>query len=80
MPTVEQIRDAWLNDLGQLVWFARRNKMHTDGCQWEVVRDDGEAMKVVERFDDQQAAEQHAFDLEHDARATAVLAVIQKQQ
>lgn len=76
-PNAQKIIDAWLSVGDE--WIVRRNKEHTDGRQWEVMRRFGDLsviddakQEVVARFDNQFAAHAKASDLEQLARAGAV--------
>jgi len=76
-PSAQKIIDAWFGIEEE--WTARRNKMHDDGRQWEVVHRWGDlsviddaTQTVVARFDNQFAAHAKADDLERLARAGAV--------
>lgn len=78
--TAADIAEAWHSVTDE--WIVRLNKMH-DFEQWEVVHDWGvdviapETRKLVARFHTQEEAEECAERLEDQARATAVLRLIE---
>ncbi len=78
LPTARQVARAW-NGIKQ-EYGVRRNKAHDDGKQFEVyclfpgpISDD--TLKILARYEDQEAAENRADSLDDDARAKAVLAL-----
>lgn len=76
---IAAIIDAWHSVDKTQRWFTRRDKMHCDGRQFEVVHDWGgdciadETMKVVDRFPTQEEASRLRERLDDEARAEAVL-------
>lgn len=75
--TREQIIAAWYGIEER--WFARREKMHSDGRIYEVVHDwdleviSDETMEVIERFSTHEEATNYAEYCEDHARAAAVM-------
>jgi hypothetical protein len=74
------VAEAWHNVTGR--WIVRRNKMHNDGKQWEVVHDWGgdlisdDTQKVLRRYGTEERAERFARECEDEARGNAVLEVL----
>lgn len=81
LPKPYEIVRAWRSVTDE--WIVRRNKAHNDGRQWEVVHNWGgdiiseDTHKVLGRYPDRFAAFEYADYCENEARAIAVLKLIE---
>jgi hypothetical protein len=80
-PKPYEIARAWQSVTDE--WIVRRNKAHDDGRQWEVVHHWGgttigpDTQKVIGRYPDRFTASEYADYCENEARAIAVLKLIE---